>query len=87
MHLRIPCQALETLPPACEGLAEDEGPVRYGKATVLYFWGELSIRRAELARRQKGETPDAEWEGAKHPAEKASARYPWTTRRSPLARS
>ncbi len=88
VHLRIPCQALETLPPACEGLAEDEGPVRYGNATVLYFWGELpDLDGLSYARRQKGETPDAEWEGAFYTLQKSFGALPVDDAALALARS
>ena len=52
VHLRIPCQALETLPPACEGLAEDAGVALEEIETVSKSLAALIQNISNAARQQ-----------------------------------
>lgn len=76
LHLQIPCEALETLPIGCDG-TEADGPVRYGPATVLYFWGALpDMAGLDYRRRELEQLPDSEWEGAFYTLQKSFGRLP-----------
>lgn len=85
VRLDMPCTAFETMPPGCGG---DEGEVRYGPASVLYFWGRLpNLDGLSLRERQDGITPDASTDGAFYTLQKAFGALPENDDALALARS
>lgn len=85
VKLDMPCTAFETMPPEC---GADEGEVRYGPASVLYFWGRLpNLDGLSLRERQDGVTVDASTDGAFYTLQKAFGALPEGDAALALARS
>lgn len=85
VKLDMPCSAFETMPPEC---GADEGEVRYGPASVLYFWGRLpNLDGLSLRERQDGVTVDASTDGAFYTLQKAFGALPEGDAALALARS
>jgi hypothetical protein len=74
--LSIPCESFETLPPGC-GTDEDVGEVRYGTASVLYFFGHLpELNPLTFQERADGLTPDGVLDGAFYTLQKSFGALP-----------
>ncbi len=87
LHLHIPCETLETLTPGCDG-SGDDGEVRYGPASILYFWGELpKLDGLSYDRRRKDDKPTMEWNGAFYTLQKSFGNLPVDDAALTLARS
>ena len=85
VNLDIPCTAFETMPPQC---GVDEGEVRYGPVSVLYFWGRLpGLDGLSIRERQDGRTPDATTDGAFYTLQKSFGALPEGDEALALARS
>lgn len=84
-RLDMPCTAFETMPPQC---GADEGEVRYGPASVLYFWGRLpGLEGLSIRERQDGTVPDASTDGVFYTLQKSFGALPEGDDALALARS
>lgn len=84
VKLDMPCTAFETIPPQC---GVDEGEVRYGPASVLYFWGRLpALEGLDFRERQQGTVPDASTDGVFYTLQKSFGRLPEGAEALALAR-
>ena len=74
IKLDMPCTAFETMPASC---GVDEGEVRYGPASILYFWGRLpDLDGLSIRERQDGTTPDASTNGVFYTLQKIFGALP-----------
>ncbi|MFT3811030.1 MAG: hypothetical protein QM698_14010 [Micropepsaceae bacterium] len=74
VKLDMPCTAFETMPPQC---GADEGEVRYGPISVLYFWGRLpGLDGLSIRERQDGIAPNADTDGAFYTLQKSFGNLP-----------
>ncbi len=81
----IPCTAFETMPPSC---GVDENEVRYGPASILYFWGRLpNLDGLSIRERQNGATPDASTDGVFYTLQKIFGTLPEGDEALALART
>lgn len=84
-RLDMPCTAFEVIPPQC---GVDDGEVRYGPASVLYFWGRLpNLDGLDYRDRQRGVTPDAATNGVFYTLQKTFGALPEGDAALALARS
>ncbi len=85
VRLDMPCTAFETMPPSC---GVDEGEVRYGPASILYFWGRLpNLDGLSLRERQQGTSPDSTTNGVFYTLQKSFGALPEGEAALALARS
>lgn len=85
VKLDMPCTAFEAMPPEC---GVDEGEVRYGPASILYFWGRLpGLDGLSIRERQDGVEPDASTEGVFYTLQKSFGVLPEGDDSLALARS
>ncbi len=85
VKLDMPCTAFETMPPEC---GVDEGEVRYGPASILYFWGRLpGLDGLSIRERQDGARADSTTDGAFYTLQKAFGALPEGEAALDLARS
>lgn len=83
-RLEIPCTAFETIPPDC---GVDNGEVRYGPVSVLYFWGRLpGLDGLSFRERQDGIAPDASTDGVFYTLQKSFGALPENEAALKLAR-
>ena len=85
VKLDMPCTAFETMPPQC---GVDDGEVRYGPISVLYFWGRLpGLDGLSIRERQDGVAPNATTDGAFYTLQKSFGALPEGDAALALARS
>ncbi len=74
VELDMPCTAFEAMPPQC---GVDEGEVRYGPASVLYFWGRMpTLEGMSFRDRQDGIVADASTNGVFYTLQKSFGALP-----------
>ena len=87
LRLSIPCETFEALPAGCDGLPV-EGETRYGRSTVLYFWGRLpKLDGLTYRERELNEIPNAGTDGVFYTLQISFGRLPVNDEALALARS